>query len=64
MFTTPFSKITTVGLLRRSVEKHCEAKILQLFWNTSLDESTCSYNSWKFSYKFPKQESVFQQVGD
>ena len=31
IFTTPFSKITTVGLLRRSVEKHCEAKILQLF---------------------------------
>ena len=64
IFRTLFSKITIGGLLPRSVKKHCEAKLLQSVWKTSLDESTCSYNSWKFSYKFPKQESVFQQVRD
>ena len=64
IFGTLFSIITIGGLLPRSVKKHCEAKPLQSVWKTSLDESTCSFNSWKFSYKFPKQESVFQQVGD
>ena len=50
--------------------KHCEVKTLQGIWETFLYENHCSYNSYKFSYKFPvipflsfsrsqKQESNF-----
>ena len=33
-------------------EKHCEAKMLLVIWETFLYENSWSYNSCKFSYKF------------
>ena len=53
---------------------YCVAKILPAVWETVLYKNNCSYDSYKFSYKFvfilfsplrriEKQESSFQQVG-
>ena len=57
-----------------SVQKHCVATALLAIWEIFLPENDRTYNSYRFSYKFPfilflsfltnqKQESYFQQVG-
>ena len=59
---------------KRSVKNYCVAKVLLATWETFLHENNCTYNSYRFSYKFAfilfspfltnqKQESGFQQVG-
>ena len=63
----------TVFYIKCSVKQYCVAKVLLAIWETFFYESTCNYNSNKFSYKFlflcllsfhknQKRESIFQQV--
>ena len=65
----------TVLYFKRSVKKHCVAKILPGTWERFLDEKNRNYNSYNINYRFvfipffsfcrnQKQESNFQKFGD